>query len=294
MNTGRLATGAWRWFGGALAAATMLSPHAHAGLGGPSHVQAELLAEPSAIHPGQPFWIAVRLQMQSGWHTYWRNPGDAGLATTVRWELPEGFEAGPIQWPAPMRLGDPTVTSYGYEGDVWLLQEIRPPAIFASPDDVTLKGRAEWVECKETGIKGQKELQLTLPVSTGQPIPDAARSAEFSKARAQLPVVLPDWRFRAAADKKRFTLHIVPPADLSVPSDDLTFFPEESGVIDHAAEQRVSRTSDGVSIELARSTFSSAPPARLTGVLVSSKGWFGDGSPTAIRIDVPVEPAAHP
>ncbi len=67
-------------------------------------VQAELLAEPASIVPGQPFWVAVRLRMKAGWHTYWRNPGDSGEATTIAWQLPSGFEAGPIVWPAPSRL----------------------------------------------------------------------------------------------------------------------------------------------------------------------------------------------
>ena len=67
-------------------------------------VQGVLVAEPRAVRGGEPFTVAVRLRMAEHWHTYWRNPGDSGLATEIAWTLPPGFSAGPIQWPAPQRL----------------------------------------------------------------------------------------------------------------------------------------------------------------------------------------------
>ncbi|HET6522033.1 MAG TPA: protein-disulfide reductase DsbD domain-containing protein, partial [Geminicoccaceae bacterium] len=62
-------------------------------------VEARLVSEVEAVRPGAPFWVALRLRMAEGWHTYWRNPGDSGLPTTIEWTLPEGFEASEIVWP---------------------------------------------------------------------------------------------------------------------------------------------------------------------------------------------------
>ena len=64
-------------------------------------VRAQLLADTTAIVPGQPFQAGLLLEMADGWHTYWEYSGDSGLPTTIDWELPEGFSAGPIQWPVP-------------------------------------------------------------------------------------------------------------------------------------------------------------------------------------------------
>lgn len=64
------------------------------------HVAAELIAENTHVQPGQPFWLAVKLNMDPHWHTYWRNPGDSGLGTTVDWELPEGSSTTPTR-PSP-------------------------------------------------------------------------------------------------------------------------------------------------------------------------------------------------
>ena len=77
------------------------------------HVKADLISENRAIAPLHPFWIAIRLQMEKGWHTYWKNPGDSGLSTRVQWHLPKGFIADPVQWPCPNKILVPPVTSYG-------------------------------------------------------------------------------------------------------------------------------------------------------------------------------------
>ena len=61
------------------------------------HVQAELVPERTALVPGKPITVALRLKMADGWHTYWRNPGDSGLPTTITWKLPDGVGVGAIQ-----------------------------------------------------------------------------------------------------------------------------------------------------------------------------------------------------
>ena len=61
------------------------------------------------------------MKMDAGWHTYWKNPGDSGIATTIKWDLPPGVTAGEIQWPLPEKLPPAEVTTYGYENEVMLL-----------------------------------------------------------------------------------------------------------------------------------------------------------------------------
>src|SRR5213592_542813 len=77
------------------------------------HVTAELVADQTALVPGGTTTVALRLAMERGWHTYWRNPGESGLPTTLAWKLPEGLTAGPIQWPAPQVLPAGPLINYG-------------------------------------------------------------------------------------------------------------------------------------------------------------------------------------
>ena len=69
-----------------------------------SGTAAELVSDDRSLRPGNPIWIALRLKPKKGWHTYWRYAGDSGLATKIKWHLPPGFSAGPIEWPAPERI----------------------------------------------------------------------------------------------------------------------------------------------------------------------------------------------
>src|SRR5579864_3194617 len=84
------------------------------------HVAVSLIAETRGMVPGRSFHLALRQQIEPGWHTYWVNPGDAGLPTTIDWKLPRDFKAGSIQWPQPKRLAYDGVVDYGYENEVLL------------------------------------------------------------------------------------------------------------------------------------------------------------------------------
>src|SRR6516225_12201337 len=83
-----------------------------------AHVEAELVGAQTAVIPGEPLTVALRLSMQKAWHTYWQNPGDSGLPTTLEWKLPLGITAGPIEWPAPRALPAGPLVNYGYENEV--------------------------------------------------------------------------------------------------------------------------------------------------------------------------------
>lgn len=153
------------------------------------HTEVELIPECTTIAPGVPFTVALRMTMDPHWHTYWKNPGDSGLATSIRWELPEGFTAGPIQWPAPNRIEVGGLVSSAYEGEIFLLTEIVPPASLRTGRAATLRARVDWLECEEICIPGKAELTLTLPTGPQSRL-NPGRTALFSAARAALPPVL--------------------------------------------------------------------------------------------------------
>ncbi len=148
-------------------------------------VRVELLAEPAAIKPGEPFTVGIRLTMKEHWHTYWRNPGDSGEPTTVTWKLPPGFSAGELEWPAPspIRLGP--VTSFGYEGEAILLARITPPRDLPTSNTIVLDADVAFLVCEKVCIPGEDKVSVSLPVSdAGGPSP---RQTLFDGARAKLP-----------------------------------------------------------------------------------------------------------
>ncbi len=248
-----------------------------------SAVTASLVAEADAVVPGRPLVVGLRLEMAPGWHTYWRNPGDAGLPTRVRWTLPEGFVAGDLQWPAPERFADGPIVSYGYSGAVVLPVEVRVPPSLARAE-VRLALRADWLECREACRPGRADLTLALPVrSAARPGPAAAA---FAEARRLLPSARPGWG--ATATRQGGDILVGIRAGNESPTS-AYFFPLEARVVEHGREQAFERTSVRRGrLRLARDP-NGPPVERLRGVLVveTARGR------RAIAVDVPL-PAGAP
>lgn len=159
-------------------------------------VTASLISATTAVVPGQPFEVGLLLEMAQGWHTYWEYSGDAGLPTRITWTLPEGFVAGPIQWPAPEAKLEPgDIQTYAYGDRVLLITTIVPAPDLKPGGDITIHAQAKWLVCKDLCIPGSADLVLTLPVATtGSP----ANAEIFDAFRAQLPSASPppfrtDW-----------------------------------------------------------------------------------------------------
>ncbi|NOX59238.1 MAG: thiol:disulfide interchange protein, partial [Planctomycetes bacterium] len=66
-------------------------------------VKLTFVSSASVIAPNEPFDVALKFELPDGFHIYWENPGDSGLTPKVTWNLPEGFRAGAVRFPAPER-----------------------------------------------------------------------------------------------------------------------------------------------------------------------------------------------
>ncbi len=252
------------------------------------HVEAELVAERTAFVPGQPLTVALRLKMADGWHTYWRNPGDSGLPTTLAWTLPAGVTAGPIAWPAPHALPVPPLVNYGYEGEVFLLTELKVPADARPGESLTLAAKAEWLVCRETCIPEEAQLTLVLPVS-GRSDPYPQWGQRIADTRAALPAPVAGWLFDARGDGQRITVTLTGPADVAVPGN-VHFFPYQEGRIEASSKQTFVRVPNGTFVLTLPVANQLAPDfTRVAGVLTASRGFAsGAATPNAITLDVPL------
>lgn len=152
-------------------------------------VRAELLAHaPEGIAPGKPLQLGLQITHQPEWHTYWKNPGDSGLPTTLDWTLPAGLKAGDIVWPTPKKIPIGTLANYGYEGTVLLPVPVSVGADFkpqADKVDITL--RAAWLVCRKECIPEEGEFRLQLPVQGST----ALHGTAFDAAARATPRPLP-------------------------------------------------------------------------------------------------------
>ena len=247
-----------------------------------AHVEAELLPEKSAIEPGGTATVAVRLVMERGWHTYWRNPGESGLPTTLKWSLPAGVSAGPIQWPAPQALPAGPLMNYGYEGEVLLLTDLAVPSAFAAGRTVTLSARADWLVCKEICIPDGADLSLSLPVAAHAGASPWAYA--IARTRSALPRPLEGWDATATGKGDAVELALTPTGSASDPGE-VRFFPDSEGKIEASAPQNLARNGSRLTLLLPVSSQPVGEFKRVTGVLTASRG-FGERS--SATLDIPL------
>jgi thiol:disulfide interchange protein DsbD len=247
------------------------------------HLQAELVSEIESIRPGEPFTVALRLVPETHWHTYWKNPGDSGLAPVLTWELPAGFQAGEIQWLAPQRIAFPPLMNYGYEGESALLVEIRPPAdlkVVSAP--ILIKLRAQWLVCADICVPGTGTFELKVPVKAESPRRVPALTKFFSEMRARRPEPMPTG---VTFQQNEQGLKLRIPTTLSRPTT-AYFYPEDGELIAHEKPQVLSAATDGSYLLSIPAATNAKKVTEVRGVLA----WGTQNWEVAATLEAPVSP----
>ena len=249
------------------------------------HVEAELIAEKAASKAGNPVTLGLKLRMAPQWHTYWKNPGDSGLPTKIEWQLPQGWKAGPIQWPYPHPLPVGPLMNYGYEDEVVLLTELTPPP-GAKNGPVPVKANAEWLVCKDICIPEKGTLDLTVTLASAEALANPRVEAAIERARNNLPADMPGWKFDSSIGKGVLTVRVMPPQGVTAPTK-VAFFPDREGLIEPAAPQKVSPDGHGVRIEMKLADPPLPGVKSVSGVAVADASWPGAGK-KAINVSADV------
>ena len=96
------------------------------------HARISLIKDHSDFVPGTSINIGLKVSMDKGWHTYWRNPGDSGGPIEIDWDLPKGFSVSDIKWPLPEKIEYPPLMTYGYEDFVIYPMVLSIPADYSN------------------------------------------------------------------------------------------------------------------------------------------------------------------
>ncbi|MGD8412772.1 MAG: protein-disulfide reductase DsbD family protein [Candidatus Latescibacterota bacterium] len=253
------------------------------------HVRAEIVAEVESVRPGTPFWLGVHFEIDDSWYLNWLNPGDVGMAPSVRWKLPPGFQASELVWPFPRihRLGQ-SVT-YGYRDQLLLIAHVTPPDDLSASGSVRFGAAVDWLALSDELVPGGAELSATLPVKSTVPQWDAQWHPAFEKLRWEQPVPDGTWRVQAYTDDERRYILEVRSNDPGRDVVSCRFFPLDTDVIENAAPQRLTPCRGGFDLMLTRAHNSARIPQRIVGVLVAEGGWERSGGRRAMSIDVALE-----
>ncbi len=254
------------------------------------NVAARLVSDVQAVAPGEPFNVALVLTMDEHWHTYWRNPGDAGEPTRITWSLPAGYQAGEFVWPTPHALPfEGVLTNYGYEDELVLPMAMETSRSVGVGQEVTLEAAVTWLECYDICIPGSADLTLTLPVVEASPAPDrrwAPRIAEtLQNAPRQEGLEAGLERLEDGAARLSVRGDALAAALDAGEVNDPYFFPFEGSHISHNAEQPAVFGRSGLALTL-------TPAFGLRDQLVASPGVLSwtDAAGALRGVEITAEP----
>ncbi|WP_298744168.1 protein-disulfide reductase DsbD domain-containing protein, partial [uncultured Brevundimonas sp.] len=239
-------------------------------------IAAELVSMSQWAAPGSTAIVAVRQDIAPGWHTYWRNPGDSGGATTLDWSLPAGVRAGDIVWPLPERQRLAGLMNYGYSGEVYLPVPVEVPAAARPGSTLPLRVRALFFVCSaEMCVPEELTLALDLAVREGAPPADPRHGAPVRAVLEQAPRPA-GIEARAALDNGVLTLSAAGGPLAGRDPGPSYFFPFESGVIAHPAPQSGAWGPQGLTLRIQADDRTAGGGLRgpVAGVLATAHGAF--------------------
>lgn len=203
-------------------------------------VQSEVITKSATYKPGVPVTVALKLTLDEAWHVYWRNPGDSGVGTEVKWTLPKGWKAGPLRFPTPERinLGIGYGYSFGYENEVVFLAHLTPPANASGPAKIAAD--MSLLACKTDCVPADQSFSFTLQPGNGLPV----AQAQFEAWGKKMPVQVPVKQIKATLKDRKYFLTI-PGNPKLAGAISLDFFPGVAGQATTDKPSHVTKNRDG-------------------------------------------------
>ena len=259
-----------------------------------------------------PARMGVLFDLAPGWHLYWRNPGETGVAPEIALEA-TGYTAGALAWPAPETFheADDLFTTYGYEGRVLLAADLTkqasPPGVEETASHPVARAEASVLICRTQCVPAT--ISLESPLDGTLDAKDRASIVALfreSEARVPRPANALGWSLAAAWSAGSPSVDATSRLELSLdpcprPSEacgtgsgkpsTVSFLPFESETFEFAREQQVLIDPSSQRIELALALTRLEPGEdRLRGVVELRDA---GGTIHPVEIDLPVSGASN-
>jgi len=242
--------------------------------------------------PGEIVWAGVDMKMDPDWHTYWKNSGEAGLPTKIKWTLPPGITAGDIQWPLPDKFPPVEVTTYGYKNETMLLVPLTIASnVAAGPID--LKANVSWLECKDECIPANQDVEATLTI--GAETKTSADAAAIDSWKQKTPQAQDDWTINMwwedLSQSDLRGLHIAGhhPNQTEISPTNFDFYPDANDNYDVQPQTQIIKNEDGFDFELVKpfKKYSGDWPHKISGIMVYTDARSGTRVGFSVDTTVP-------
>ena len=263
------------------------SSFAFPGASGKAASTSKLVAELSTIAPGSSFSVALNLSHPDEWHSYYQNSGGIETSPSITWTLPDGFTAGPLQFPVPHVIDGITGKSFVYSGSPTFLVTITAPDDLQVGTQVTLQAEAKWQICKNACLDESGSYELKFATAS-EAVKDTANVDLFSEARAEQPAAPESWTMTAEPVGKDFGIRLSY-ADGDAPdlsAMDIEFVPDFRYIAPFSQDGTIAKDGDDWLITLKRITVDALDldveqGSQVGGILIADANL--DGGKTAVH-----------
>lgn len=250
--------------------------------------KASLVLDTAVARPGDTVLAGIVLESPLNWHTYWRNPGESGAATTIEWTLPPTLSAGEIMWPPPEEHVAAGLTTYVYHGQTMLIVPLRV-ATNAQQAELEIKAKVDWLECHQECVPGEATLTTHLRIGADRALsPNAELINQWLNRipkRVQGLEITSKWR--ASANDNVSELVIILPGNMPFKPANFIAYPIDGIEVLPPVHFEVSQISELRLVKKVKQ-YGAPLPATITGIL-----WRpGDNSTNAIAIEVELRPSS--
>lgn len=203
-------------------------------------VTASIITSSEEINPEQDIDVLIRLKMHNDWHTYWSNPGDAGLSTQVKWNLPRGYKTEEPVFSQPQKFVFDELVQYGYGDVAYLKTKIKPhDEKLPAGSEKYFSAVVSWLACKDVCVPETVKLNFTIPITNKMAEMTSEWPQEVSKAKQTFPIIA-DWKAEYEVKGQNLLINIDShDFNFAKNSRRILFIPHQKDKIVNTAEQKV-------------------------------------------------------
>ncbi|MDD4556596.1 MAG: thioredoxin family protein [Alphaproteobacteria bacterium] len=216
-------------------------------------VAVKLITDKNCVKPDEDLQVLVKLQMKEEWHTYWKNPGDTGEATKIKWKLPAAYSDELKEISSPSIYVTEGIYQYGYEDIAYFLINLKNNATFDEkkdtfPEEFLFETEISWIACGNECVNEKVDLSFTINVNLLDHLYTNEWKKEFQLAEKTFPKKN-TWQSFYEVVEDKLLLNINTGEKLS-DIQKIAFIPHQENLINNAGQQIFGQESNLISLAL--------------------------------------------
>lgn len=237
---------------------------------GSDHAGFRFVHQYDAFQPGTIQVAGLHIDIEEGWHVYWKNPGDSGMPVRLMWQQQEELQFGGIEWPYPATFREGHLVTYGYKDETVLFVPFYIDED-AEPGTYSTEVRIEFLICKEICLPGFETLTHEITIDKSHQPNKNKNAALFERFGSKIPGEAFGTESEFFIDGDYVWLRVIGDIGKWGDLDNLTFYSDQQNVIESSAGQMLEHQGNILLIRLRLSRYLEARPNEISGVLVIPK-----------------------